>query len=345
MTKASARPHQTFVSLWLTRLLRLLPWLLALGLLLRVLARAPLREAAAIVAGLRGWQVGAWLLLNGLALLALNGRWWLILRAQGHAVPYLRLMGHRLAGFGVSYFTPGPQFGGEPVQVLLLERRQGVPRATAVAAVTLDKLLELLVNFLFLAGGVLVVLRGGLLAEVVGWETAVFTLVLLLFPALFLAATGLGWYPVTRLLRDVGRWSGWDWRPGWRSKYDGLAQLGASSEAQATAFFRASPGTMLAALTVSIISWLLLVAEYGLMLYFLGLELTGVQVVGLLTAVRFAFLLPLPGGLGAVESSQVLALSLMGLNPAVGVSASLLIRARDVLLAVAGLWWWRANWG
>ena len=58
-----------------------------------------------------------------------------------------------------------------------------------------------------------------------------------------------------------------------------------------------------------------------------------------LTAVRFAFLLPLPGGLGTVEAAQVLTLRQLGFDPAVGLSASVLIRGRDVLLGLTGLWW------
>jgi len=75
------------------------------------------------------------------------------------------------------------------------------------------------------------------------------------------------------------------------------------------------------------------------MLTFLGANLTAVQIVIALTAMRLAYLLPLPGGLGSLEASQVLVLSLMGADPAIGVSASLLIRARDVLLGLVGLWW------
>ena len=49
--------------------------------------------------------------------------------------------------------------------------------------------------------------------------------------------------------------------------------------------------------------------------------------------------MPLPGGLGTVEAAQMLALTQLGFDPAIGLSASLLIRGRDVLLGLAGLWW------
>ena len=136
-------------------------WLLVLiGLVLLavVLHSAPLAETWAVLRRLGPGQLGLLAGANALALLTFSGRWWLILRAQGQRIPYPGLVGYRLAAFGVSYFTPGPQFGGEPLQVYLTNRRDGVPPAVAVAAVALDKTLELLVNFTFLAAGLAVVL-------------------------------------------------------------------------------------------------------------------------------------------------------------------------------------------
>ena len=72
------------------------------------------------------------------------------------------------------------------------------------------------------------------------------------------------------------------------------------------------------------------------------LSLTFNQVLLLLVAARIAILLPLPAGIGTLESSQVLGLGVLGLETAVGISISLVIRARDVLLGLFGLWWgWR----
>jgi uncharacterized membrane protein YbhN (UPF0104 family) len=77
--------------------------------------------------------------VNGGVLLLFSARWWLISRAQGHPIPYLTLAGYRLASFSVSYFTPGPQFGGEPLQVYLVQRNHNVPLSIAISGVTLDK--------------------------------------------------------------------------------------------------------------------------------------------------------------------------------------------------------------
>ncbi len=52
-------------------------------------------------------------------------RWWIIVRADAKHIPYLPLLGVRVSVFGVSYFTLGPQVGGEPLQVLFLQRKYG----------------------------------------------------------------------------------------------------------------------------------------------------------------------------------------------------------------------------
>ncbi len=321
------------------KLLTFLPWLIALGVLAWVLRTVPLAETWAALRGLRPWQLGALVLANGLVLAALNGRWWLLLRALDATVAFGAALGYRLAAFGLSYFTPGPQFGGEPLQVLLVERRQGVPRPSALAAMTLDKALELLVNFAFLLLGVAVVVQYRLLGAAVGRETAVVPVVLFCLPVGFLVATWSDRRPLSRVMGLALLLPIWQWRPVWRERYGrGLDAL-AHSEQRAAALFRTYPSAVAAAVGMSLLAWLLMLAEFWLMVRFLGPALTPLQLVVTLTAVRLAFLLPLPGGLGALEASLVLAFAALGLPPALGISAALLIRARDVILGLVGLWW------
>ena len=300
-------------------------WGLALLVLWLVVRAVPLREVWRTLALLRGWQLAALVVLNGLVLLGLNGRWYILLHGLGYKLPFWSLLGHRLAAFGVSYFTPGPQFGGEPVQVVLVERQHGVPRSVAIAAVSLDKAVELLLNFGFLAFGVLLVVQNGLLGEAVGGQTAVWTTLLLLPPILYLWLIWRGRQPVSWLLRAVklGRWE----------------TAVSTSEAQMITLCQQNSGALLGAIGISALTWALLIAEFYAMASFLGVSLSLAQLIALLTAARVAFLLPLPGGLGTLEASQVWALELMGFNPAVGLGLSLLIRLRDVSLGLLGLWW------
>jgi uncharacterized protein (TIRG00374 family) len=321
-------------------LLQLVFWTLALLLLTWIVSTIPLGQTWIALSQLQVWQIGALVLINLGVLLVLNGRWWLLLRGLGYEPPFLTLTGHRLAAFGVSYFTPGPQFGGEPVQVILVEREHGVARPAALTAVSLDKSLELTTNFAFLLAGVVVVLKSGLLVDYLTGETAVLTTLFMLgLPLLFLTATWRGWQPLTRMWRWGQHWPLWRWRPAWQQTYDRIGHTIQISEEEATRFCRERPLILAMALLVSVLSWLVMILDYWLMLIFLGDPVTVGQTIILLTAARIAFLLPSPGGLGTLEASQLLAFSAVGLNPATGISLSLLIRMRDVMLGSVGLWW------
>jgi uncharacterized protein (TIRG00374 family) len=322
--------------------LRYLLWLVVPLLLLWALRSVPLEDSWAVLARLGLAQILVLILANGLVLMTLSGRWWLILRGQGYSIPYLTLAGYRLAAFGVSYFTPGPQFGGEPLQVHLVQRRHRVARSTAISAVTLDKSLELLTNFAFLTGGVACILLWQAFPWVPVRQAIILPVLLLALPVGFLLAIWGGRHPVSGLFKacvglllhqkplgDVP----------WSYRYAKVYQAIRDSEEEATRFCQESPLTLVQALLVSLVSWVAIVGEYWLMLRVLGLDLTPVQVISTLTAARIAILLPLPGGLGTLEASQVLALGAFGLNPAAGISLSLLIRVRDVALGGLGLWW------
>jgi len=320
---------------------RYLLWLVVPFLFVWVLRGVSLGDVWATLSKLGPAQLLALALANVLVLITLSGRWWSILRAQRHPASYPSLVGYRLAAFGVSYFTPGSQFGGEPLQVYLLQRHHQVPRATAIAAVALDKSLELLANFAFLTGGVICILQCRVSPGLVARPAMLFVIALLAVPAGLLLALWAGRRPVSGLLRATSRLVPQRWVPrqGRASDHPGIHQAIQASEDQATRLVREHPRAIGAALGFSLISWAAILGEYWLALYFLGQSLTLAQAISALTAARIAFLLPVPGGLGALEASQVLALSAMGMDPAVGLSLSLLIHVRDVALGGLGLWW------
>ena len=323
--------------------LRWLLWLAGLLLLAGILQSVSLAGVWAAFSRLGAGPLLVLAVANGLVLLSLTGRWWLVLRAWGDAINYLTLTGYRLAAFGVSYFTPGPQFGGEPLQVYLLRRHHGLPYDRAVAAVTLDKLLELLANFSFLVVGVWLIGRQGLFPVAVNRSLVLFAAGLLLIPVGMLLALAAGRRPLSGLL--------WQARPlvapldarlpgaAWSRRYRRILEVTRSSEALVATFYRRYPGWLLLALLASGLSWALMLAEYWLMVRLLGADLNFGQALIALTVARLAILLPLPGGLGVLEASQVLALGMLGVDPATGLSVALLIRARDVLLGGLGLWW------
>lgn len=276
-----------------------------------------------------------WLAAANLAVFAtFTARWWLFLRVQGHRIPYLHLMRYRLTAFGISYFTPGPHFGGEPYQVYIVARRHAVPPADGVAAVALDKLLEMLVNFAFLAGGVLLLaLHAEQLPPLLGRQLTLYALVLLVLPGLALVLLFLGRYPISGLLHFFNRCRWGRTAPVVPRWIDALRR----SETQAIWLCQTHPATVWAAIGFSVLSWLGVIGEFWLLTRLLDLPLSFTDAIYALVAARIAILLPLPAALGVLEAGQALAMSMLGLPPSYGASLALLIRARDVVTALAGL--------
>lgn len=264
---------------------------------------------------------------NLVVLVTLASRWWLFLYGLGYVVPFFSLLRYRIAAFAVSYFTPGPHFGGEPLQVYLVNQRRGVPTATAIAAVTLDKVLEIMINFAILMGGAFFILQQEVLTITVAARTrttlAGFLLLLPTVGLLFWGGRRLFYQGHNRALPDrLVRWM------------ETIRQ----SFAQTVDLWRSKPALFLAAGTVSLLSWAALIGEFWYMTTTLELGLGFTQSMTMLFAMRVAILLPMPAGLGALEASLTLAATALGLSPAAGLSMSLLIRLRDVTLGLVGLW-------
>src|SRR5688500_7628994 len=150
----------------LRRLLRVLAVYSILGFLLYfALRNAPFAEIWDALKGLHLSQIATLLIINAVVIACMTARWWIILRAENPSVPFFPLIGYRLSVFGVSYFTLGPQVGGEALQVLYLQRNHGLSFARATSAVLMDKLFEFLVNFLLIGIGVWSIIRLGLFAD------------------------------------------------------------------------------------------------------------------------------------------------------------------------------------
>ncbi len=310
------------------RLILIVSLCLAVILMVWALRMVDLRAVLAVLHRIQFWQILLLLGVNGAIVALFSGRWWQLLRLQGERLPYWALSLYRLSGFGVSYFTPGPQFGGEPWQVVLLNRHHGVPVSTAVSAVALDKLLELLANFSFLAFGIMLGLQWRMTPQTSQWGYVLPLGGLLFLPLFILLALGLGKLPAGYLLTRYPAAP-----PLLRRALLGFAK----AEISSAELIRAFPAQIVMLIVYSLLVWVALVGEYWLTLRFFGVELSLIETILALTAARLAFLTPIPGGLGALEASQIYAMQALGLDGNLGLSISLFIRGRDILFAVCGL--------
>ncbi len=298
--------------------------LLAIGIVLIALSlgAVPFAEIARVLGTLQAWQLLVLLVVNIGIVVMFPWRWAEILRVQKQKVPYLWLARYRLVAFAVSYFTPGQHFGGEPLQVLYLTRKHKIKQSTALASVSMDRVIELVANAAVLALGLMVVFVGGRGSGIPLWQALTLSLLLLIIPAGYLASVWSGRLP---LAWATGRFKG------------KLAHAVRKMEKQLRNLMRRNPGLVARGLGIGALVWAALIFEIWLSVYFLGLQLNFVDLALVVVAGRIALFAPTPGALGALEASQVLAMRILGYDPAYGFGLALLIRARDIFFGLSGL--------
>lgn len=299
------------------------------GLLYFALRNVPIREVWHALAALQVWQIGLLLSLDALIFALVSARWWFVVRAELRAVRFLPMFAVRLSVFAISYFTLGPQIGGEPLQVLYLRRNHGISYTRATASVVMDKLFELLGNLVLLSFGLLAVFRSGLLAGTrFGSPLGILLLGLLIsWPLVHIVLLHFHVYPVAALLGALGL----------LGSHNKPARFIRAAEHLAGRFCQRHPGNVLGSLVVSLLAAGASVSEYALIASFLHIGLPFWQLVTAWTTGWLSFLVPLPGGLGALEASQVWTLGAFGIPAATAIGVALIVRGRDLLIGGVGL--------
>lgn len=311
--------------------LKFLLWIPVPFLLYWALKDIRFQELFANLGKLTALQVGILLAVNLLFVLILTLRWAVILRGLGASGGLFRLLSYRLAGYAVSYLTPGPQFGGEPLQMYLANRHSSLGYDVGSASILLDKTFELLGNFAFLGLASLAFLSPGLLPSG-GLRLAIpLPSLLIALPAAYLAAVFLGIRPLSWFMSRLP--AGFLARPRVQ-KAEALIQ---ASETRILAYCRRRGRTILQILLFFLLVWTISLAEMRLVLHFLGVPVSYSETLLILAGGKFAFLLPFPGALGALELTYIGLFELLGLEAQTGMSLVLYMRVRDLLFAAAGL--------
>ena len=295
-----------------------------------------LAEVGRILAGLTPGRAAFLLAVNLAFTAAVTGRWFLILKALGEALPgraLPELAAARLAGFAVSYLTPGPQFGGEPVQLALARKKTGLTYARGTASLLIDKSFDLAGNLVFIGlglwafgarafsasrseGGRAFWAAGGILAG--------------LLPLVYLGAVFAGARPLSGLAARLSRLFPAD-------RGTRLEAFFREAESEAGAYGR-KPLRAVAHLALSfLVVQGMAAAELWLTMRYLGFPLDLDGAFLLLAGGKLALYAPVPGGLGALEAVQRALVTWLGHAPGAALALSAWIRMRDLLFALVGL--------
>ncbi len=312
--------------LWTHQGWRWLLVLLGLVLVWQALRGVAWTEVWRLLAGLGPWAILVLLVFNLLILPVMTARWWLLLRTLGVPVRMFALCRYRCAANAVSYLTPGPHFGGEPLAVYLLHKRREIPLPPATMSVAVDRLLELAASLvvvslclvcLSLSGAGPFVVKGRLVVALAALVTVV----------VFLTALFTGGRPLSRLVARCRRFR----------KIGPFIDAVSQGETMAEVLFRHHRRNFLLANLLSLCHWLAVFAEFWLMSFFLGFPLSFSQLTAVVLVARLAFLTPLPAGIGVLETALPWLTASQGLGSALGLSLCLIIRFRDLVFCLGGL--------
>lgn len=305
-------------------------WLLAVVLAVWTLRQLPFDE---MLSHLGGLSVGQWLLwsaINALILYLAVKRWQLLATSLDCHLSLSRLFRLRQAGSTVSFLTPGPHFGGEPLQLYWLHSHFHLRLYRAAAMLGLDRLLETATNLAVLLAGVLILL-GTAIMPAAEWLQISAILAGLL--TLMLVGTGLIFRHPSWLANRIRRLAPGRTDPETAGREGGWASL--VGLLQNNLSWR-HPRLWLA-LLLALVGWAALLLELVVLLRFMNLSPTLTDVVLIMVGMRLAMLLPVPGGIGTIEASLLWSFGYLGLPMTAAAGLIAMNRLRDVVVLLIGL--------
>jgi glycosyltransferase 2 family protein len=257
-------------------------------------------------------------------------RWDIILRHihEPHPkIPFPKLFLHRMSAFALSYLTPTAQTGGEPLRIMLLQD-DNVSAKTATASVIIDKALEFAALFVFIAVGITLALLDGSLPSKTEF---LFTIILVIIVTLIF------WFYYSSV-KDIGFFSSIlrFTRLTKISRIKIIEQKFIEIERQMASFYKKHLKVFLFLILISLLISAFLLLEHYLVARFMGVRLSFFQTFLCSTIPYIAFMVPIPGGLGLLESGHAAVFAMLGVN----INAFVLvfiIRMRDFVFVTIGL--------
>ena len=267
-------------------------------------------------------------LVNLVILFLAVKRWQIISQIFGVEISFARLFIIRQAGSTFSFVTPGPQFGGEPLQALWLNRGQGVPLDNTIASIGADRFIEIFINFSFLFLGILLVIQGNIEADLssAGFFVSLsliclITLLSLLFYKHRFIVSSL--FSLYRLVFQK------------TSDKDQEQRIITNTS---VIFSRIEKEKLKVsfAIVIGAFGWLALIFELYLMMRALNLTPDLYEIVFVMLGIRIALLMPIPGGVGTIETSLIWSFGILGLSLVGAAGVIALNRIRDLIILALG---------
>jgi uncharacterized protein (TIRG00374 family) len=308
----------------------LLVWSLIIGAICLVIVflKIPVKESFSFFLKARFEYVLLFLLISLVIMISNSWRWWLILRSQGHKIPFFSLIGYKYAGFSISFLTPGPRMGGEAVSAGLLAKHK-IKFTKALSSVIIDKSIDLSLSGVFFLIGAVTILVNFALPENLKILIIIVAVMMIMLVVYFYQQmlTGQDFFMKLFKVLQLHKLKNFN-------KYESKIK---EFEDHIRVFYQRDKKEFIYACLLTALSWAFMFLEYKTALLMLGFNVSYLHIFFIFSFVGLAYLMPLPMAIGSLEAGQISAFSIFGMPSAGGVALSMLIRARDLLWSLIGL--------
>jgi len=302
----------------------LLGGLVLLAFLIRELGASTVMANLSLV----GWGIAPVVLQELLAYTANTLGWVAAFPRPRPPIPFAQLLAARIAGDAVNYVTPTATLGGEFVRTRFL---QGQATGTSlVASVAVAKLGQTIGQIAFVVVGLAIILddtpmpaalRHGLLGGLAAFSALALVLVVGQRRGMFA--------PLWRLAQRLGL-------PARAPEFTHRLQR---LDDEIARFHGNANGAFVLSATCFFVGWTFGVIEIYLILWFLGVPATvhRALTIEVLSVAIDGMLFFVPAKVGTQEGGKVLIFTILGLDPAKGLSLGIVRRIRELTWALVGL--------
>jgi uncharacterized protein (TIRG00374 family) len=255
-------------------------------------------------------------------------RWKMILKTTKHDISFRKLFVYRIMGYSLNYITPTAHIGGEPLKVAML-KENNVPYSEGVSSIFIDKSMEVLADGFFAFAGIIIIILSFALPkdEIINLVLASILCFLLLLWLFF------NFINKKKMLHSIFKLL----KLGRIKKLRNLEESIIKTEFNIQNFFLNHKPVFRVSVLLSFSMWIFMFLEYKLLFLMLGFDATLLQLFIIISFVGLAYAIPIPAALGVLEIGQLSAFSILNLSAAIGITAAIVIRAKDLLLTIIGL--------
>ena len=304
-------------------------WLVGCSLVFFTVRELPLAGILERLGEISPLRLVGLLAINSLILFLSVKRWQILAQAFDIQLSLAHLFKVRQAGNTISFVTPGPQFGGEPLQLYWLRQSREIPMDISLAILGADRFMEIFINLSILLLSVIFIFYTDIEVNLSKTFLFIFLTVSILTMLLVLFLRQPEWLEnifkslFSRFTHTVSN--------------SNESQNASSSWGRILTKIEKNKSKVILAATIALLGWIALLFELLMMMEALGVSSNFYEVIFVMLGIRIALLMPIPGGVGTIEASLFWSFEILGLTLAGAGGLIALNRLRDVIVLFIGI--------